>query len=69
MVRQRNDTTQYDREVRCKVDRRAAQREMELVNRKMKNDKKRMAGAKRAKEAFDRLARQDTSAQTEDKHR
>jgi hypothetical protein len=42
---------------------------MELVNRKMKNEKKRKAGSKRVKEAFDHLARQDTSAQTEDKHR
>ncbi len=39
------------------------------MNRKMKNEKKRKAGAKRAKETFDRLARQDTSAQVEDKRR
>jgi len=69
MARQRNDTAQYDRELRCKIDRSAAQRARELANRKMKNEKKRKAGAKRAKQAFDRLARQDTSAQTEDKSR
>ncbi len=69
MARQRNDVAQYDRELRCKIDRRAAQRALELANRKMKNEKKRKAGAKRAKEAFDRLARQDTSVQAEDKLR
>jgi hypothetical protein len=42
---------------------------LELVNYKMKNEKKRKAAAKRAKEMFDRLARQDTSAQTEDNRR
>ncbi len=42
------------------IDRRAAQRAMELVNRKMKNEKKRKAGAKRAKETFDRLDVMDT---------
>jgi hypothetical protein len=44
------------------MDRRVAQRALELANRKMKNEKKRKAGAKRAKEAFDRLARQDFSS-------
>jgi hypothetical protein len=36
MTRQRNDAAQYDRELRCKIDRRAAQRALELANRKMK---------------------------------
>ncbi len=35
----------------------------------MKNEKKRKAGGKRGKEEFDRLESQDTSDQTEDKHR
>ena len=35
----------------------------------MKNEKKRKAGGKRGKEEFDRLENQDTSDQTEDKHR
>jgi hypothetical protein len=39
------------------------------VNHRMKKEKKRKAGAKWAKEAFDRLARQDTSGQFEDKSR
>jgi hypothetical protein len=69
MARQRNDTEQYDRELRGKIDRCTAQRALELANLRMKNEKKRKAGAKRAKEAFDRLSRQDTSAQTEDKRR
>jgi hypothetical protein len=66
MTRQRNDTAQYHRELRYKFDRRGAQCALELVNRKMKNEKKRKAGAKRAKEAFDLLAGKDTSAQSED---
>jgi hypothetical protein len=60
---------QYDRELHCKIDRRAAQRALELENRKMKNEKKRKAGGKRGKEEFDHLESQDTSDQTEDKHR
>jgi hypothetical protein len=35
----------------------------------MKIERKRKTGTKRTKEAFDRLARQDTSVQSEDKHR
>jgi hypothetical protein len=44
-----------------------AQCALDLVNRKMKNEQKRKTEAKRVKEAFDRLAREDTSAQAEDK--
>ncbi len=69
MTRQRNDTAQYDRALRCKIDRRAAQRALELVNRKMKNEKKRKVTTKGDKEVFDRLAWKDTSVQTEDKSR
>jgi hypothetical protein len=69
MTRQRNDTVQYDRELRCKIDRCAVQRTLELANRKMKNEKKRKDGTKRVKEAFDLLRRQYTSVQVEDNHR
>jgi hypothetical protein len=69
MTRQRNDAVQYDRELRCKIDRRAAQRALELANRKMKNEKKRKDGTKRVREAFDLLGKQYTSVQVEDKHR
>ncbi len=69
MTRQRNDTSQYDREMRRKIDRCAAQRALELTNHRMKIERQQKPGAKRAKEAFDLLARQDTSAQVEDKYR
>ena len=66
MVQKRKDTSQYDRELHGKIDRCAEQRALELVNHRMKIERKQKAGAKRAKEAFDRLARQDTSDQVED---
>ena len=69
MAQKRKDATQYDRELRRKIDQRAEQRALELANRRMKIERKQKAGAKRAKEAFDRLARQDTSAQAEDNRR
>ncbi len=69
MTRQRNNAAQYDRELRRKIDRRTVQRALEMTNRRIKIESQKKAGAKRAKEAFDRLAREDTSAQTEDKHR
>ena len=59
----RNDAALYDRELRRKLDRRAAQRAVEAQNRKVKMERKRKAGAKRAKEAFERLWQQGTSAQ------
>ena len=63
------DTAQYDWELHRKIDWRNEQRALELVNRKVKVERKQKAGAKRAKEAFNHLARQDTSAQAEDKRR
>jgi hypothetical protein len=36
MVWMCNDVVQYDRELRCKIDRRVVQRALELVNRRMK---------------------------------
>jgi hypothetical protein len=69
MAWHRNDTVQYDRELCRKIDRCAAQRALVLVNHRMKIERKRKTGTKRTKEAFDRLARQDTSVQSEDKHR
>jgi hypothetical protein len=69
MARQRNNAAQYDRELRRKIDRRTAQRALEMANRRIKIERQKKAGAKRAKEAFDRLAREDTSAQAEDKRR
>jgi hypothetical protein len=69
MARQRNNVAQYDRELRRKIDRRTAQRALEMANRRIKIERQKRAGAKRAKEAFDRLAREDTSAQAEDKRR
>ena len=51
----RNDVALYDRELRRKLDRRAAQRAVEAQNRKSKMERKRKAGTKRAKEAFERL--------------
>jgi hypothetical protein len=59
----RNDAALYDRELRRKLDRRAAQRAVEAQNRKAKMERKRKAGAKRGKEAFERLWQQVTSAQ------
>ena len=69
MARQRNNAAQYDRELRRKIDRRTTQRALEMANRRIKIERQKKAGAKRAKEAFDRLAREDTSAQAEDKCR
>jgi hypothetical protein len=60
---------QNDRELFCKIDQYVAQCALDLLNCKMKNEKKRKAGAKRVKEDFDRLARQDTSDQAEEKRR
>ena len=40
-----------------------------MATRRIKIERQKKAGAKRAKEAFDRLAREDTSAQAEDKRR
>jgi hypothetical protein len=57
------DVVQYDHDLRLKLDRRAAQRAVEAQNRKVKMERKRKAGAKRAKEAFERLWQQGTSAQ------
>jgi hypothetical protein len=69
MTRLCNDSAQDDRDLFCKIDRRAAKRPLELANCKMKNEKKRKTGTKRAKETFDLLTRQDTSVQAEDKRR
>jgi hypothetical protein len=69
MTWQRNHSVKYDRELFRKIDRCAAQRALELVNRRMKIERKQKAGTKRTKEEFDRLTSQDTSPQTEDKHR
>ena len=60
----RNDEAQYDHELRRKIDRCAAHREVEAQNSKAKMERKRNTGTKRAKETFERLWQQDTSAQT-----
>ena len=51
----RNDTAQYGRKLRHKLDRRAEQRQVESQNGKSKMECKRKVGVKRTKEAFERL--------------
>ncbi len=55
---------QYDRELRRKIDKRAEQRAVEAYNRKTTKARKRKAGAKRAKEEFERFCLKKVSVQS-----
>ena len=54
----------YDRELRRKIDKRAEQRAVEAYNRKTTKARQLKAGAKRAKEEFERFCLKNVSAQS-----
>ncbi len=61
---ERATETQYDRELRRKIDKRAEQREVETYNRKTTKARKLKAGAKRATEEFERFCLKNVSVQS-----